>query len=769
MEQLKLKGIMSAVKDINSTEEVDNIMMFLQPMTDPKNITHDINFWRGEVPNATAEEKILIEDHIKKLKEYLMNQGNFAMNVYSYEEVTEINVEDKQVDVSSNAIRTTEEKVESILDNIDPSVKHLHLVKDKTEVIPVDEDRILREKYKDLNKEINVDALKLKVTDLLKAGKEADAIEVANFILKNGFYKAKHPKHQTQDQVNVFIETCRPKSAPVETKAEDTDLHTKYASYTGDNAPTVAGLKADTKFDLSNDKIDVAMERATFLLSEGLCNDSEGKKWSNTEIEAWFKEIKEDMIKNPLTKNEEEPVVDTTKVDTSEEAEKAKAVETSTCEIKMADICTDIKNKILVDKMAEDQIKAYILDTVYDKKVELVESFCKSENTPEQIEDMYVRYFKSYVDNQLKSQPKEIDITEEITKAVSICVETKEKGLGKAIQKALGFYRQKGETPQPKEVKEIVYNIAKEKYPEFYEEMIKAYGSKETKVNVAQVDTKIDFTKKHPEVWESIKDTNPKSLDDVYNMARELEKTQSFVIVSEMIIYLILSGKINDKEGNPVKWELPAIEMWINTQFAQDEKTGTKTAKEGNESSSEPAKEVEKTKQVTETEVKPVTLPMEGNNIIVPEEGTKTVEPEVAPKQTEEIKPDKQGEAQPAVEQKGADGQKPVVGTTDPNYSHLGDYVIPEEHLPFKALYAKKKEDFHQGFTDVVIRLVAEGKGKTDIKHEIADVIKAIAMNNKLTQTFARNFVKTSMTELYKTVEDKAVKLEIKEWIGLKD
>ena len=56
-------------------------------------------------------------------------------------------------------------------------------------------------------------------------------------------------------------------------------------------------------------------------------------------------------------------------------------------------------------------------------------------------------------------------------------------------------------------------------------------------------------------------------------MARELEKTQDFLVVSEMITHLISSGKISDSMQKPltIKWDNAQIELWINNMFKNAE------------------------------------------------------------------------------------------------------------------------------------------------------------------------------------------------------
>jgi hypothetical protein len=765
MGALKLNG-MSVMKDFKTTEDVELYMAGLQ--TDPMKITHLINSLKQELPNATGPDKDRIEKAIRGLVNHLINLANITSNAYSYsEEIPEvkkpIEVKDEVKEtITKDTTPETNKTVEITVDVVkaDPS-KNLKITSIKGEdVIVVDEDRILREKYKDLIKQINVEALELKVIGLFKEGKEADAIEVANFILKNGHYIAKKPKHQNSDQVNTFIERCRSKvvkvvetipttettpiateaTAPLETNevlAADRDLYKEYANYLGEHAPTTAGLRADTKFDLSNGTIDMAMERATFMLAEGLCNDSEGKKYSSTEIEDWFKAIKEDMVKNPLT-----PQYD----------------------LLMTDLYNDIKDQIHNKNVNEEDLKVYVIKTVTDKKVENLEKFyggAEGKDPQAEMENMYVTYFLSYVANQYKIKgTKTADATTEIELAVKRCADNNEKTLGKAIQRALNVYREKGEKPDNKEVKEIVYKIAEEKYPEYFAK-VTAYLNANAKPAIVPTEEAVDFVKKYPEAWESIKDTNPTCLDDVVNMAKELEKTQSFTIVSEAITHFMSSGKINDKDGKACNWDAAQIELWINKVFTAEPT---------------PAEIVDNTIKVealivedTTKNVETPTTPAPEIPVTVDQTAAPAPSTEKASEVVEQKSVDKMGEDTAATEEVKSDGKAASTGTStvDPLYAHLNGYVIPAEHAEYTALYAKKKDEFEQGLVDIITKRMIEGKTKTDIKHEIADVLKEIAINNAISQTFARNFKPTSMTDLYKTIDSKATKLEVKGWAEL--
>ena len=85
----------------------------------------------------------------------------------------------------------------------------------------------MKEKYKSLIKQVNIDGFKHLIELDFKDNKTEEAIEKANFILGKGYYLGKKAKPWNKEAIDKFIETCKPKSVSVETKAEDTDLHKK--------------------------------------------------------------------------------------------------------------------------------------------------------------------------------------------------------------------------------------------------------------------------------------------------------------------------------------------------------------------------------------------------------------------------------------------------------------------------------------------------------------------------------------------------------------
>jgi hypothetical protein len=264
-----------------------------------------------------------------------------------------------------------------------------------------------------------------------------------------------------------------------------------------------------------------------------------------------------------------------------------------------------------------------------------------------------------------------------------------------------------------------------------------------------------------------------------------LEKTTSFLIVSEMIIHFISSGKIKNKDGILINedqntmWEPAMIEMWINNMFKNAEtieeaKVNPITAVGGiaedapstavesevvapiSEVSEETAKETELV-DPTSPNVSPETLSGQTSPGVL--EQTLAEQVNTATDTTKVV---------PEVSTETA----PVVKTSVPkllkNIEIPKAYRIPEDKVPFKDLYALKNADFWDAFTANILRLEQEGKTKKEIIHTMADVIKAIAMNDDLTQCHARNFKRTNINEMYKVIETKAAKLEIPGWFEVK-
>lgn len=763
MGELKLRG-MTVVKEVETTEDVDLIMHFL--VTDPLKITHYINFWRQEAmaTTSTKEDKARAEKMVKMWLNYAEKQGEFTTSIYSFDDnEVKSHVDQKSDQVSEDIIN---DEVINKDETIKPADVKLTIVKDE-EVIAPDENRILRVKYADIIKKINVEALKQKCTDLIKANKIDDAKEVAMFILTNGLYTGKKVKQWSKDKVESFLESCKNGKVPTETTtvigdgpivnepttadiqtstgesviSEDEDLYKKYVNYVGECAIPLAQLRIETKALLKHGEIEKGMELALFILSEGLTTDGT-EKWSESRIEEWFKAIKEELIAEGY-------------------------------EVAIVDLLSEVKERILSTDVTEEEVKKYILDTVKSKRVENLLMYFNVENTQEELESMYTTFFISIVAEAYKEKGiKQVDTKEEIAKYIKKGIDRGEKIFGNAVQSAMILYRQKGEKVGMKEAKEIVYAIAKEKFPEQYAiamSLLNSTKSADTKVTIIPNDVKLPFPQKYPEVWESIKDTNPESLDDVYQMARELEKTTSFLIVSEMIIHFISSGKIKNKDGILISedqntmWEPSMIEMWINNTF--------KNAETVDEAKDNPV-------------VKSQIVKADGAQI--PEDVASLVDPTTPNVSQETLS----GQTSPGILETNSMEEvdtvvdttkvEPVVSTeTAPivlttvskvlkNIEIPKAYKIPEDKVPFKDLYALKNADFWDAFTTNILRLEQEGKSKKEIIHTMADVIKAIAMNDDLTQCHARNFKRTNINEMYKVIEAKASKLEIPGWFEVK-
>ena len=745
MGELKLRGIMQVVKDLNTDAEVDILRDYL--LTDPLKITHLINFWKGESQNASDDEKIRISKMIADLKNHLMNQANLTMKIYSF------NNEESTSQEATEVKSTNENNTAPVGDPSDV----LHIVKDG-------EDKALRERYAGLIKKVTIEDLKILVQDLYKEGDDGSAVEVANFILSQGLYTGKKVKQWSKEKIDNFLTVCKPKSVEDETdnvsltddvNLPDEDLYKKYAQFVGDHAPTKLGLRAEVKFALHTGDIDRALELGTFMLSEGLCNDCMGEKFTNAQIEDWFKEIKEDLVKNPLSvKNHEGGMVDDKSIiDTSEEKEKADSkeaikIEKVNFDIKIGDFYTDIRTQVLTEDITEEGIKTYILNYVKTKKVENLLSFYNVDAPQEAVEKMYVQYFLSVVDNLFKEKgAKAWDMKEKIATEIQKCITNKEKGLGKAMQIALSLYRKRGETVLPAEVKKIVYGVAEERFPDYFKELSKTFTIPEEK-KITTVENAIDFPTKYPEIWETVKDA--KNLNDVYSMARELEKTQSFMVVSEMIIHLISSGKINDQDGKLITWELAPIEMWINQMFTPAPTVAELTT---------PVVKVPEVKvlETTAPVMGEVTTPTEEvkPDGVVNTTGTLSDTPDTTP--NTDVTSNLVGGI--AVQTVHLPTIESIEGITYPT-----NCIIPKEMEPFRDLYALKNEHFWLAFKNSILMLQAKGKTKKDITHDLADVIKKIA-TSEYSSCHARNFKKTNISELYKVINGRAQKYEIPGWV----
>ncbi|MBE3085873.1 MAG: hypothetical protein IMZ64_06620, partial [Bacteroidetes bacterium] len=138
MGELKLRE-MTMVTDLTTAEEFDVLRDFLQPMADPKNITHSINFWKGEINGASEEEKVEINGIIRNLKNLLKTQSILANANYNVYEVKPGEEEHTE--------RVNADKIVRKEKSMDPSKAHLHVVRDEVETDDTPEIKALREKY----------------------------------------------------------------------------------------------------------------------------------------------------------------------------------------------------------------------------------------------------------------------------------------------------------------------------------------------------------------------------------------------------------------------------------------------------------------------------------------------------------------------------------------------------------------------------------------------------------------------------------------------
>lgn len=764
MGELKLKS-MSLVKDLETEEEFDVLRDFL--LTDPKNVTHSIAFWKQELISADAVEKAEIEDIIKMLKNTLKLQARITARVYSIS----TDEETKETVVETVASQNVDKPI------VNPADVKLHIVKDKEIVVETDEKRILRVKYEKLIKNINFEALKLKVTELLTNTETVDeAKEMATFFLSEGLYQGKKVKKWDQEAINKFIENCanpskpkenkekadigtgKEKSEPVQTTTEapaaDEDLYKKYACYLGDNKSTLSGIKAEVKFLMNEGDIEKAMEVAAFLLGAGEYVDSKPEKWSEQQIIEFITSIKEDLKVNPLDLNpegakgaSEEALTDVSHVNPEEEVVKE-------YDLRIDKFYMEIENKILTEDIDPTAIKQYIFDTIKSKKIETLEMFHNTESTSEELESMYTTFFNSFITIKYQEKNnKNIDVKAEIEKQIGLAIEAKESGFTKIIKSAMDFYKLRGEKVSAKEAREIVHSVAKEKYLDFYNKVIETLGESN---KIAIVQETENFQQKHPTIWEEVKDA--KCLDDVYTMARELEKSQSFLVVSEMITHLISSGKINDKEGNPVKWDKAAIELWINSMFNKAE-TVTETETKEVETNVETVIEQPETVKEENPTVEVVSPETTGTESTEETGGLNTEQQETQTEQTEQST-----SATETVEEQSSAPNVQETTVESSNIKYPNGLKIPEGDEKFKELYASNSEGFWEGFVNNINRLTTEKMSKKEITHILADKVKEIANNKDLTQCHARNFKRTDVTQMYKAFNKKAAALGIPGW-----
>lgn len=743
MEAIKLNG-MGIVQDLGTEEEFLTLKDFL--LTDPKDISHEIEFWRKELTNASVDDKPGIEDLIAKLLTHKMNQAKLTMAIYSFDksetkEVVKTKNESKVVEAVVDAEtsivedKPTEEKANP---ETDPSKQHLHVVTDKQEA---NQDvKTLREKYASLIKEITMDDLKVKVKELLsKDETKAEGVELASFILSGGLYKAKNAKKFNNTKVERFIAELQPTEAAVNTPVEevnvggsdkandeapaaDEDLYKKYAHYLGDNKMSLGGLKAEAKFLLSSDETqEKGLEVIAFILSTGEYVDDKPEKWTSAAIEKFIIDLREDIKVNPLT-IENAP--------TSKIEDKPKEEEVVDYDVKLGVLYGLVEKEILEKDLTFDDIKKFISDYVKANKVQNLVGFYGIEEDAEKTKIMYDRFFVGYVDQTFKKKDvMKINVTTEIIPLINKVVEDKEESLVQVIKQARDLYKQRGENVNLSECRTIVYKLAIELHPEYFNKFITLAEDKpatETKVVKEEtpviITDKANFEEKHPEIWDKVKDIN--ILNDVYTIARELENSNSFLVVSEMIIHLISSGNIkeNAEATESLKWDNSQIEEWINKAFALPEESN-----EGN-----PLDSAQDT--VAAPEVAAVT-----------ENGV-----------TEEVT---QPVTDPVVESPSANSvQEVTVEVPD-------GITISEEDAPYKGLFGAKKQDFWQGLANTILFFQNEGKDKKEITHLLADKIKALAQRDDIKGVcHVRNFKKSKIDELYSTVNKIADTLKVPGW-----
>jgi hypothetical protein len=768
MGQPKLNG-MHIVNEITAGEELDLFMSFL--VSDPAKITLYIQFWRSELQNATDENKAEIQKMLDMWLEIAKNQTKFNHNVYTFNYGNESGVEKKKNEFVDNKkaeqARMVHQPANASTD--DPSKENLKVVSVNGEdVAESDTDKALRTKYADIIKVLNYDELLTKTKKMMTDGLDIDAIEMATFILSKGLYKGKKAKPQAQDRIDKFIEACKPKVEDTTDEDEQTnladekDLNKRFANYLGEKAPTIATLRAEVKCLFGEGKAEQAVSLATFILTNGHCSDDKNK-WTDLRVETWMKEIKEELA-NP-----------------------DKAVK-PVFEISSVDMYANIKKKILEENMSEEDLKKFIFDTITTKKVELVADLCSDPKpTQAQLEDAYVRYYLSYVANQYdEKKNKSLDIKEEIIKMVKKCKLDKEKGLSGAISKAMILYAKRGEKPGIKEVQKIVYSIADEIDPEYYKEvMANLNKSKETKT-VTVVDAKeiVPFDKKYPDIWDLVKDC--KTLDELHKQAVDLEKIQDFTVVQAMIIHSISSGNIKDAEKQPDKWDLAQIELWINTMFQRAETPAEAADKAKETNPTPPATDMSKTTPGAGTETVDTANSTKGAS-----ETAKTITDESANgSSTETADTTKTVNEKCGEDLKNSLGSAPGATTNqDTNASTATQNGQPattvtenvgaaeqvkngtEEKnadLVFKTwATVETKESFDKGFVENVTRLMKEKKSKVEIIHEISDVIFEISREEKFKNSMVHNFANTKLSDIYKAVDRKCLKLTIEGWTEL--
>ena len=773
MGQLKLNNL-TAFKSVTQGEEADAIMHFM--LTDPREITLYHNFFKNLIANASEEKKKEYQATIDMLIELAQNQVKFTANQFSFEPVA---VKEFKVENGSGVETKVETKVKS------EDVKLKIVAKNGEDVVVAEDDKVLREKYAAFIKQINVDALKLKVAELHAAGNDVEAEELSTFILGKGLYSGKKAKKWSAEAITKWFEAI---TKPVEDTIKidpnlplEEQLKLKYASYipltteeeTVENAKpenertvkhltTIEGLKAECKYLATQNKLDEMLEIAQFLLTNGYYASSTEEapiKWTTVQVEDFIK-----GIKDALDTNSSEVKVELSP-DTAPTAEKILA------------FYDEIKAGVMAGK-TEEEAKAFIFEAVKNRNIETVTMFYKKENTPEELESMYVTMFKGPIAEAISQRDaKSIDVPAEIETMVSKCKDDKEKTLAKIIGKVVALYNKKGEKVSGKEAKEQIYKVAEEKFPEYYAEVLSnlkeepTKTTKEDKPAIVTNDLK-KFKKDHPALWEEVK--NASTLEDVYNMAREQEKRNSFTIVSEMITHLINSGKIKDEKGEIVKWDTAQIELWINLRFKNAETPEETTVREAKTKLEAEAKakvsEIETAK--TEGSESPTIATAEvadagkadstGNS----SETVKTVNDTFRPADAVGESVENPAEVvNTTVDTTGSAAEATAIeDKTAVEINLPKGVVVPEEDTPYKELYADKKAGLWQGILNLIKKMEAEGKQKTEIIHELADKLKSLAQKDELKQTAVHQWKRSNIQEVYNTIKKVGREMGLPNW-----
>lgn len=748
---IKLNG-MSVVRDLETEEEVNVIRDFV--LTDSDKTISLIKYLKDSTSNKSGEELAKTNAKIAKLEGLLEAQIDLTCRIYSIDTESEesqvetktvketvkkeVNQEAKAAIVDKPATETkkeetpaTDKKVEGIIGKNAETVKAAEA--SPLRVVAVDGKDVkdadtgsgnikdLKTKYKDLIKKISVEELTSKVKALFAEEKDVEAVEMATFILSGGHYSGKKAKQWSKEKINNFLNQCKP------VVAADEDLSVTYAAYLGDNKMSIGGLTAEVKYLLHSGEVERAYGVATYILTNAEYVAGDGKepaKYSAAEVEEFLRLVRDDLKNNPINLNPEGSK--------SVDPKAAEAADKAAEKAKLYDLTSDaffkeIRNVILEGR-TEDEVKKFIFDTIKEKNVESFELFHKTEKTDAELNEMYVNdSVKSYVDacfieyKAIKDAEQELeyyrslDITIEADKFLDEAIANPEnKSLLEPIKQLRDLYVKRNEKVGLKECKKFIEARCEERFPERYKEIMEhVKASAEKMVDKAtekkEPETTVKpFNEEHPELYEVVKDA--KNLDDVFTMAKEMEKKQDFQVVRKMITFIISSGKIKDKDGNLCNWTPEQISLWITNMF-QDK-----------------------------------------TNVLGPTEKAASENTDTPKEVAAEVKESQAG-TQPAqtVEKAGSDSATPAQSPSVDNNIPEG-LVVPEEDSEFVGLYAKNKDGFFGGIQNAVKKMLSEGKPDKTIVQDISDKIKALAQNMELKACFVRHYKSQSISDLYKFV-----------------